>query len=132
MRRLGFSSILIFIVFLHGCATAPLRGPGFSSFLSANRVMVGSVPYLPASAILREGRGQQSWDPEAQVCTLSIQSHDVRVAPWMQVALVDGAPHPLSQAPLMQDGELLLPESAWTEWISPWVVPGPSSPLNLR
>jgi len=119
-RPYGF---LVAVVLLHGCATAPHRPMG-ASFLMANRVTIGSVGYLPAPAILQQGSAQGTWDPEALIWTLrAAGSHELRLSPQMSVVLVDGLPQSLPNPPLMKEGQLLLPEFLWTQWIGRWMTP---------
>ncbi len=127
---------ILVAVFLAGCATTPVK-PGMSSFLAAHRLVLGSQPYLPCAALIQAGRGSQSWDPESQVWTLEIGSHQLKASPGIPVALVDGTPQVLPAAPVMRDGELFLPEAVWNRWVNPWIVapavPIPSAaPTRLR
>ena len=109
-----------------GCATAPQAGlGGMPPALAASRVTLGSVPYVSALAVARELGGQGFWDPDLMVWRLRVRSHEVRVAPEMDVAVVDGVERRLSAAPKMQKGELLIPEQLWTGWLSRWRVQAP-------
>ncbi len=126
--KLSSFSLLIVAVFLAGCAHMPPPRPVVSSTLLSSRLTIGSMNYLPYSAIARELGGQTHWDPEAQVWSITQGSHRLRASPQMPVVVIDDAVHPLETPPVLQDGELLLPESVWRRWLSSWVVPVQPSP----
>lgn len=116
-------------LFLAGCATAPPLRPSVSAFLPAHRVTIEQGAYLPSAAVAQELKGQGRWDPETQVWILTAGRHELRVAPEMPVALVDGSPQTISPAPRMREGEILLPEILWTRWLAAWPAPKvPSAP----
>ena len=85
--------------------------------------MIGNDSYLPASAILQQLQGHEQWDPQAQIWFLTMGEHELRVAPQIPVALVDGVACSLPAPPRMQDGQLLLPERLWADWLSRWRPP---------
>lgn len=127
-------SALVLAAFLAGCATAPIRPrPAVHSFLDAHRVVIGSESFLPTSAISSQLKGESVWDPEAQVLALTVGAHELRVAPQMSVVLVDRVPHPISTPPILEKGELFLPESVFKQWLAGWTpsVP-PSKPVAPR
>lgn len=115
---------LLAAIFLSGCATTLPPRPAIVPFPTAQRVAIGSVGYLPSSVVAQQVRGQGRWDLEAQVWSLSVGSHELRAAPQIPVVVVDGVSHPLATAPLLRDGELLLPETLWG-WVAPWITPVP-------
>lgn len=123
--RMARGFVLCFL--LVGCAATPPKPAAPSApSLSAHRLLVGSVPYLPASVVARELRGQEYWDAEAQIWSLAVGAHEVRASPQMPVVLVDGAVYPLTAPPVMAGGSLLLPERIWIGWLQrwrPWVAP---------
>ncbi len=110
-----------------GCGTTPPPRPAAasSSFLSTHRITLGSAGFLPASAVVAQLKGQAQWDPESQVWSIAVGPHELRAAPQMSVVLVDGVAQPVAAAPVMRDGELLLPEGVWSQWLSRWAVPVP-------
>lgn len=121
---------------LAGCATVPPKPPGLS-FLAAHRVVIDSRSYLPYSALLDSRQAQGSWDPDAFVWTLTVGRHELRAAPQIPVVLIDGAPETIPVAPVLRDGELLLPQLVWDRWVGQWILPppavGPSPiPSHLR
>ncbi len=122
--------------FLAGCATTPPPGPVIHPFLLAHRLTIGSINYLPSSAVCRQLQGQGQWDPQSQIWTLTVGTHELRVTPQMPVALIDRLPYPLLSPPILDKGEILLPESIWDRWIATWEVPAPppvpSAPLHLK
>ncbi len=108
-------------VSLSGCATAPRAGAGWMPpALAASRVTLGSVPYVSAAAVARELGGQGFWDPDGMVWRLRVRSHELRLAPEMEVAMVDGTERRLPAPPRMEKGELLVPERLWADWLARW------------
>ena len=93
----------------------------------ASRVTVVGNPYFPASSVARELAGQEQWDPQTQVWRLTAGPHELRLAPQMPVALLDGTPQPLSAPPVMDRGRLLVPEKLWNDHLFRW-RPAPSRP----
>jgi hypothetical protein len=93
--------------------------------LLAHRVVLLGSPYLDSASVARELRGQEQWDPQTQVWRLTAGSHDLRLAPQMPVALMDGVPQSLRAPPLMEQGRLVLPEKLWTEHLFRWKVSAP-------
>lgn len=115
-------------VLLAGCATVPSPRGGLAPSLSSQRMILENVPYLPASALARELQGRESWDPQAQVCYLTVGDHELRIAPQWSVALLDGAVVVLPAVPRMEGGRLLVPERLWFEGLSGWRRPAPVLP----
>ncbi len=134
MSNRGVAAGLAALLFLAGCATVPTAPPLLSPSLAAARVFVGSYPYLPSSAVVRELRGQAAWDSDGLVWRLTLGGHELRLAPQMPVALVDGAAATLEAPPVMERGTLLLPEQLWTERMAKWrkVQPPPSAGFSTR
>ncbi len=122
---------LIAAASLAGCATAPSRPGAPAGSLIAQRVFVGSRPYLPSAALARELRAQEHWDTDAQVLFLTAAGHELRAAAGMRVVLLDGSPYLLPAAPVMERGRLLLPQQLWTDRLARWSVPEriPSPPV---
>lgn len=106
-----------------GCATVPPPGPSFPSALASQRVFLDNTPYLPFSAILREVRGQEQWDPQTQIGYLTAGGHELRLASQIPAVLVDGAVYSLPVPPRMERGRLLVPETVWTQWLARWRTP---------
>lgn len=102
--------------------------------MASFRVMVGSVPYLPSQAVVRALEGQEHWDSEAQTWYLTVNRHELRVSPQMPVVLVDGVSRELSAPPVIEQGQLLLPERLWSETIGSWkpLVPSQGIPVTGR
>lgn len=73
-------------------------------------------------------RGQEQWDSQAQICYLTSGGHELRLAPEMRVALVDGTAVDLAVAPRMEGGRLLVPERIWSDWLARWQRPEPVLP----
>lgn len=122
-------AVIVLTVF-PGCATAPRAGaPWLPAGLAAGRVSVGGVPYLTADAVARELGGQGFWDPDVMVWRLRAGSHEIRLAPQMSVAVVDGADRRLAAPPVMREGQLLVPERVWGDWLASWrgAQPRPSA-----
>ena len=118
-----------------GCATVPSPSiPVFPSALAAQRVFIDSRPYLPASAVLQELHGQEQWDPQTQIWYLTAGGHELRLAPQISMVLVDGAVYSTAVPPRMEHGQLILPETVWTQWLYRWRVSGPSisRPSGIR
>ncbi|MBI3318865.1 MAG: N-acetylmuramoyl-L-alanine amidase [Candidatus Omnitrophica bacterium] len=99
-----------------------------SSILAFSRVTIDSVHYLPLSAIAREMRGGFQADGESQVWSMRVGPHELRASPRMGVVLIDQNPQLVSPAPVLRDGELYLPESVFSRWLSGWRAP----PLPVR
>lgn len=141
MIRIRRNSTLTFLfgvafcaIFLFGCATAPMVLPPLPPSLLTSRLTLGTSVYLPAPLVVRELRGQSFWDSDAQVWHLTAAGHEVRLAPQMSVALIDGQVQPLSEPPVMEKGTLFLPERLWTEQMAQWrrVQPPPSTGFYPR
>ncbi len=96
-----------------------------SSLLMNQRVAIGSNFYFPASAIAQVAGGEEHWDSQARVWSLTIGSHEVRCAPEMPLLLVDGTACPLSPPAVMKGNQLLLPETLWSQYLSQWARPVP-------
>ncbi len=118
-------------VLLAGCATTPPPRAGLQSFLQAHRRIVDSVPYLPSSALAQQLRAKSHWDPEALVWTLRSGRHELRASPKIPVVLIDEEAILLRQAPIFQEGEVLLPESVWRRWLGKWEVPAAAPPKGM-
>ena len=126
-------TLLLAALFMSGCATTPHhRGAFLPAPLAAQRIRIGRTAYLPLSALVQELRAQQSVDPDSRVWSVEVGPHKMRVAPLIKAAVVDGAVLDLPDAPVLQEGELFLPESFWSRWFSAWVVPAPVSPAGRR
>ncbi len=125
-------SFLILIVAFSGCAHVPPRVSP-SPFLTAHRVSIGSTTYLPGSAIAKQVGGSVQWDSEAFIWSLSVGPHELRASPQMSVVLVDGMAHSLEDPPILEKGELLLPESVFKQWLAGWTPrEPPSKPVAPR
>lgn len=114
-------SFLICAIAISGCATVPPpRAMPFPS-LAAHRLILGSISYLPTSAVTQAVNGRVHWDPQSQMWTLTAGPHELRAAAEMPVVLIDGAPESLPAAPVLSEkGELLLPEVLWSKWLGYW------------
>lgn len=111
---------------LAGCATVPPAGPALVPSLVSSRVFVGGVSYFPSAAVVQALSGREQWDPQTQVWRLTAGSHELRLAPQMPVALMDGVPQTLEATPpLMDQGRLLVPEKLWTEHLFRWKAAAP-------
>lgn len=121
--------VVVFSVsLLAGCVTVPSPRPGLTPSLAAQRLFFDSVPYLPVSALVQELQGRETWDAQAQICYLTSGGHELRLAPQMPVALLDGTVVELPSAPRMEQGRLLVPERVWSDWLSRWRPPAKVSP----
>lgn len=129
---LGFVGIW----FVAGCAAhMPSASLGGANFLAAHRVTIGSVSYLPASAVAQVLGAQEEWDPQTNVWTIRAGGHEIKATANMPMVLIDGKPQPLGRAPIVQDGQLMLPEQVWTQGPAGWRMPGvptPSLPSGVR
>lgn len=105
--------------------------PWLPAGLAAGRVSVAGVPYVAADAVARELGGQGFWDPDVMIWRLRAGSHEIRLAPHMRVAVVDGAERRMSAAPVMQDGQLLVPERVWSDWLASWRAAQPRPAAQL-
>lgn len=112
-------------LFLAGCATVPPTRPGIPVSLGAYRITIGSTAYLPSSAIVKGLDATTHWDPESSIWILTVGPHELRATPQMPTVLVDGEAVALSAAPVVRNGELLLPEQLWKERLSRWIAPPP-------
>ena len=124
------------LLLLSGCATVPPPRSSIGPFLSAHRLTIGSIGYLPSSAVVKELGAQERWDPEAQIWSVTLSGHELCASPQISTVLVDGVPHSTEGPPIMREGELLLPESLWGRWLARWGAPeriqGPSQAPGLR
>jgi len=128
------------LLLFSGCATPSLpsrvKEPiGFD--WTAQRVHIGTQTYLPLDAVATQLRGRQEWDPKSQVWMLTALGHELRLAPHMSVALVDGVPYALSATPILDpNGRLLLPEGLWHDrlfqWRTPERIPPPVPSVRLK
>ncbi len=116
----GASPFLLIILLLAGCAHVPPRPAPIGSSLLAARLTIGSVNYLPSSLVAKELGATVQVDPETQVWSIASGSHRLHGSPQIPAVVIDDAVHSLEAPPLLQDGELLLPESVWTRWLSSW------------
>jgi len=128
LGRLIPYTLPLIAAFFAGCATAP-HHLSISSTLAAERLFIGSTPYLTARTLTRAVQGEGRWDREAYVWILTAGSHELRVAAEMSVALVDGEVVPLSAVPRLWKGELILPERLWADQLSRWGIP-PMAPFH--
>lgn len=124
--RASVSLVLLALPFFSGCATVPRASDSsLSASLLAHRVYFQGSPYLDSSSVARELGGREQWDPQTQVWRLTAGSHDLRLAPQMPVALMDGVPQSLGAPPLMEQDRLLVPEKLWTEHLFRWKAAAP-------
>lgn len=120
------------VLLVVGCATTSAPRGEIPSLLASHRITLGSASYLPSSILEKELHAQSRWDIEAQVWVLSVGIHEFRATPQMPVVLVDGIPQPLPAVPVMRQGQILLPEIAFTRWMAPWIPAAPPPPVPVR
>ncbi len=90
----------------------------------AQRVYYQGSYYFEAASVARELRGIEQWDPGTRIWRLTAGTHDIRLAPQMEVAMVDGISYPLSSPAIVDSrGRLLVPERFYNDRLARWQPP---------
>lgn len=131
--RSAWAGFLLSVALVSGCATVPpARGPAADP-LSPHRVRIDGAFYLPAGAVAQALGGQEHWDAETQVWSLTAGDREIRAVPHLPLVLVEGEPWALSRPPRLHNGRLMLPEEVWAKRLARWRLPqAPERPAVSR